>query len=106
MTPERKRVRARLILMGDVFKPIVEALDSGASPEAIVSTLVDIVDADEDRVVRMAEAKYLTGLSRSSLIRKSADPKDDFPSAVRLGVSSRGWHLWEVRSWLRTRART
>jgi len=72
--------------MGDTFKPIV--------------------DADEDRLIRMAEAKYLTGLSRSSLIRKSADPKDDFPSAVRLGVSSRGWHLWEVRSWLRTRART
>ena len=37
MTPERKRVRARLILMGDMFKPIVEALDSGASPEAIAS---------------------------------------------------------------------
>ncbi len=105
-TREMKRVRARLILMGDMFKPIVEALDSGASPEAIASIIVDIVDADEDRLIRMREVVYLTGLSRPSVIRKADNPKDDFPSAMRLGISARGWHLWEVRSWLRTRART
>ena len=105
MTTEKKRVRARRILVGDTFKPLVDKLDAGASAEALASTIVDIVDADEDRLVRLPEVLYLTGLSRSSILRKADSTEDDFPSALRLGKSARGWHLWEVRSWLRTRAK-
>ncbi len=108
MTSKKKRVRARAVLVGDVFKPIVEALDSGASPEAIVSTVVDLVDADEDRNIRLPEVMRLTGLSKSTIGRKME--AGTFPRSVSLGGTGRrphvGWHLREVRAWLRTRARS
>ncbi len=108
MTSKRKRVRARAVLVGDVFKPVVDKLDAGASAEAIASTVVDIVDADEDRVVRLPELLHLTGLSKSTIYRKIG--RGTFPYPVSLGGTGRrphvGWFLREVRAWLRTRARS
>ena len=108
MTTKKKRVRARAVLVGDVFKPIVDKLDAGASAEAIASTVVDIVDADEDRLVRLPEVMRLTGLSKSTIGRKMG--RGTFPRSVSLGGTGRrphvGWHLREVRAWLRTRARS
>ena len=107
MTQKQKRVRARVVLLGDTFRPVVDKLGPKASAKtvALASTMVDHIHQEPNRVVRMAEAKDLTGLSRSSLIRKAADPKDDFPAAIRVGKSSRGWHLWEVLDWIRGRTR-
>ena len=108
MTSKRKRVRARAVLVGDVFKPVVDKLDAGASAEAIASTVVDIVDADEDRLVRLPEVMRLTGLSKSTIGRKMG--RGTFPRSVSLGGTGRrphvGWHLRDVRAWLRTRARS
>lgn len=106
MTKQR-RVRARIVELGPTFVSAAEKLGPGASADAvaIASTLVDHVHPGPDRVIRMAEVKRLTGLSRSSVLRKAESAEDDFPSAVRLGESSRGWHLWEILDWVRSRAR-
>lgn len=102
-----RRVRARIVLLGDTFRPVVDKLDAGASPEtvALASTMADVVHPGPDRIIRMAEVKRLTGLSRSTILRKANNPDDDFPSAKRLGESARGWQLWAVLDWLRARTR-
>ncbi len=111
MTAKKKhdRVRARTVLVGDVFKPIREKLDDPtATKEQIVSTIVDIVDADEDRLIRLPEVIDMSGLKRSEIYRKM--DQGTFPGSVSLGGTGRrpavGWHLREVRAWLRKRERT
>ena len=101
-----RRVRARVISLGPTFRRTVAALDAGASAEAVASTMVDHVHPGQaDRIIRMAEVKHLTGLSRSSVLRKADCTDDDFPTAVKLGKSSRGWHLWQILDWVRWRTR-
>ena len=104
---KRKRVRARVSLVGPVFQPILDRLDAGASPEAIASTIVDIVDADEDRLLRLPEVMAMSGLGRGTIYRKMEC--GTFPRSVSLGGTGRrprvGWHLREVRAWLRKRTR-
>ena len=107
MTAKKKRVRARAVLVGDVFRPIVDKLDSGASAEAIVSTITDIVDADEDRLLRLPEVMQMCGLGRETIYARMK--RGEFPRSVALGGTGRrpavGWHLREVRAWLRGRTR-
>ncbi len=107
MNKKQKRVRARAILVGDTFRPVVAKLDDpNATKEALASTVIDVIKPRPERIIRMAEVRHLTGLSRSSVLRKADSTDDDFPSAVRLGESSRGWHLWEILDWVRERAKT
>lgn len=106
MITKKQRVRARVILLGDVFQPVVDKIDAGASAEALASTLVDLVDRDDDELVRWATVIKLSGLSKSTINRLEA--AGDFPQRVILGKGRRpavGWHLREVRAWVRRRTR-
>jgi len=107
MTKKVKRVRARAVLVGPVFQPVVDKLDAGADP-ALVSTVIDVLDPVPDRIIRWPEVIRLAGLSKSTIVRKMK--AGTFPRAVSLGGTGRrpavGWHLSEVRAWLRTRARS
>ena len=55
------------------------------------------------KVIRRKSVKEKTGLSHPQIWRKSADPDDDFPAAVRLGPSSIGWYESEIDAWLKSR---
>ncbi len=106
MTDKKKRVRARAVLVGPVFQPVVDKLDAGADP-ALVSTVIDVLDPVPDRIIRWREVIQLAGLSKSTIVRKME--AGTFPKSVILGRGRRpavGWHLSEVRAWLRTRARS
>ena len=104
---KRRRVYSRVALLGDTFRPVLDKLGPGASDEAvaIASAMTDRIHPGPDRLIRMAEAKRLTGLSRSSVLRKADNPDDDFPDSIKLGESSRGWRLWQILDWVRGRTR-
>jgi len=54
-------------------------------------------------VLRIREVMRRTGLSRSSIYRRSADPGDDFPPCVVLGEQARGWFSDALDHWLAAR---
>lgn len=56
-----------------------------------------------DRIVREAERKRLTGLSRTT--RWELERRGQFPQRRRLGVNSVGWLESELREWMVTRER-
>ena len=56
---------------------------------------------EELAVLRLAEVKRLTGLSRSSIYQMMKD--GIFPSAISLGPRAVGWRTGEIRLWLETR---
>jgi predicted DNA-binding transcriptional regulator AlpA len=57
------------------------------------------------KVIRRKAVKERAGLSYPQIWRKSADPDDDFPAAVRLGPSSIGWYEDEIDAWVKSRPR-
>ena len=57
------------------------------------------------KVIRRKAVKERAGLSFPQIWRKSADPDDDFPEAVRLGPSSIGWYEDEIDTWVASRPR-
>jgi prophage regulatory protein len=57
----------------------------------------------EDRVIRIAEVKKLTGLSRSSIYLMIK--KRTFPAQLKLSMRSSGWLLSEVKKWVDDRVR-
>lgn len=59
---------------------------------------------DEDRILRLAEVKSMSGKARSSIY---ADIRaGTFPRQVRLGARAVGWRLSAVRQWIATRPDT
>jgi prophage regulatory protein len=52
----------------------------------------------EERLIRIAEVKNLTGLSTASIYRKIA--AKEFPRPVALGPMARAWPLTEVQRWI------
>lgn len=59
----------------------------------------------ERRIVRAKEARGITGIGKSELYRKSADPDDPFPAAMDLGPHSVGWFDDELLEWRSARPR-
>ena len=57
------------------------------------------------KVIRRKSVGERVGLSNPQIWRKSADPDDDFPEAVRLGPSSIGWYEDEIDTWVASRPR-
>ena len=102
---KRQRVRARAILVGPVFQPIVDALDRGASGAAVASTIIDTIDAEPEKIVRMPEAVQRCGLHEDTI--KAHMKRGTFPQWHRIEGTGRakGWHSWEINGWLRARAR-
>ena len=58
------------------------------------------------RVIRVGEVCAITGLSRTSIWRRSKDTQDPFPAGIELGPNSHGWFEDEVHAWLAGRPRT
>lgn len=56
------------------------------------------MEADMDRIVREAECKRLTGLSRTT--RWELERRGQFPSRRRLGSHSVGWLASELEAWV------
>ena len=54
-------------------------------------------------VLRLAEVKEATGLSRGTIYRKMRE--GSFPVAVRLGKRAIGWYAHEIEKFNRTRSR-
>lgn len=103
-----QRVRDRLVLFGgDHFKPVVDALDADATAAVAVSTMVDIVDGDPERLIDIDGVMDKTGIkSRETVYRYMKT--EGFPKSVKLGRGRRGaarWYLGEVLTWMRTRQR-
>ena len=57
------------------------------------------------KVIRRKSVKEKSGLSYPQIWRKSTDPDDDFPMAVRLGPSAIGWFENEIDEWVASRPR-
>ncbi len=53
------------------------------------------------RLIRVKEVQYLTGLSRATIYKFMA--KRQFPQAVQLGARAIGWEMEEVESWILSR---
>lgn len=57
-----------------------------------------------NQIIRLAELKIITGLSRSSLYAKmdlnSSSYDEKFPRRIKLGARAVGWLKGEVDAWL------
>ncbi|WP_217541039.1 helix-turn-helix transcriptional regulator [Vibrio metschnikovii] len=53
------------------------------------------------RIIRLKEVMAMTGLSKTSIYRYSAD--NQFPQSCSLGGRSVGWVESEVKQWLKAR---
>lgn len=54
-----------------------------------------------NKIVRMKQAKDLTGLSRSSIYLKMN--AGDFPKSMKLGERAMGWLLADIQAWIDSR---
>lgn len=54
-----------------------------------------------ERILRLAEVKLRTGLSRSTIY--FAIKKDQFPKPINLGMRSVGWLESEINQWINER---
>lgn len=54
-----------------------------------------------NKIIRMKDAKDLTGLSRSSIYL--AMNAGTFPKAIKLGARSMGWLLADIQAWIDSR---
>ena len=52
------------------------------------------------KVLRPAAVMDKTGYGRTQIWRKSRDPDDDFPAAIKLGDNAIGWFEDELEAWL------
>jgi predicted DNA-binding transcriptional regulator AlpA len=55
-------------------------------------------EADDD-LIDIAAAEKISGLSRSTIYRKIADPEDDFPRPVALSRRRRKFIRGELKAW-------
>lgn len=59
-----------------------------------------------NRIIRIKEATYITGISRSSIYDKlnpsSKRHDPSFPKPVKLGMAAIGWHLEEILVWIKS----
>jgi len=58
-----------------------------------------------DDVIRVPEVARITGLGRTTIWKKSRDPKDPFPAAIPLTATTIGWIRCDVEAWLLDRKR-
>jgi len=58
---------------------------------------------DEERIVREADRRYVTGISRTKAWE--LEKVGAFPKRVRLGNRSVGWKLTELREWVNQQPR-
>jgi len=58
---------------------------------------------DEERIVREADRRYVTGISRTKAWE--LEKVGAFPKRVRLGNRSVGWKLTELREWVNQQQR-
>lgn len=56
------------------------------------------LDRRTDRLIRMAEVKHRTGLSRATIYRREA--AGTFPQKVRLGSNSVAWYESDIDQWI------
>ena len=56
-------------------------------------------------VARAQRAREITGLGKSELYRKSNDPEDQFPAAIKIGDHSLAWFEDELITWQESRPR-
>ena len=57
----------------------------------------------DDRILRLPEVVYLTGISRSRIYVFMEHETDPFPRPIKLGENMVGWRKSEVEAWLNTR---
>lgn len=57
--------------------------------------------SSENRIIRLPEAMYLTGLGRSSIYARMAE--GSFPRSVSLGARAIGWKLSAITDWIDAR---
>jgi prophage regulatory protein len=55
-----------------------------------------------DRVIREAECRQITGLSRTR--RYELEQQGNFPRRLQLSARAVGWRLSEIQGWLASRA--
>lgn len=55
----------------------------------------------QEKILKISDLKSITGLSRSSIYRASAD--GSFPRPIKLGQRSSGWLKSEIDDWLTER---
>lgn len=65
---------------------------------ALREALLLKAQADEERLLRLQEVEYLTGLKKSALYELMAGGL--FPSAVRVGRRGTAWKLSSIRAWI------
>jgi predicted DNA-binding transcriptional regulator AlpA len=58
------------------------------------------------QVVRIHEARQITGLCRSEIYRKAKDPTDSFPAPIQLSESAIGFFRDELEAWRDARPRS
>ena len=58
--------------------------------------------ATPDRVLRLREVMFATGLSRSTIYAWMADGR--FPQQIKLGPRSVGWRERDIYAWIESRA--
>lgn len=51
-----------------------------------------------DRLLRLRDVLFLTGLGKSTIYRKIAN--DTFPQPVSIGVSTVRWRESDIRAWI------
>lgn len=63
------------------------------------------MDGTKRTVVRAMRAREITGLGKSEIYRKSGDPEDPFPAAIKIGEHSLAWFEDELLAWQESRPR-
>ncbi|KTT70181.1 helix-turn-helix transcriptional regulator [Sphingomonas sanguinis] len=56
------------------------------------------LDRLTDRLIRMAEVKHRTGLSRATIYRREA--AGTFPMRVKIGANSVAWYESDIDRWV------
>jgi len=72
--------------------------DFGTLREAIDDMMNGEIKTNEDRILKLAEVKDITGLSKSSIYKFEAIGQ--FPSKYQLSPKSVGWKYSEVLAWI------
>lgn len=62
---------------------------------------MELKNNNSDRILRLKNVCYQTGLSRSSIYLKISE--DNFPKPIKLGSRSVGWIEGEVLAWVKNR---
>jgi prophage regulatory protein len=58
------------------------------------------------RIIRLPEVINLTGLSRSTIYARIAEPENQFPRPVSLGGRLVGWRESDIQQWIEEREST